>query len=150
MLAHLLAFISGSVAGADGGTDRIERDALGRGQFGDFGEGNFEVLMDVVAERLERRYIYDFGLVGKLAGARAPDQAVEADEKGGQCFTGSGGRGNQDVAAGANLGPAENLRLGCAGESCRKPLGDEGIEIRECWRKTSGVSMELGVHLHIF
>ena len=150
MLAHLLAFVGGGIAGADGGADEIEFDALARGELGDFGQRYFEVLVDVVAERLKGRDVDDLGFIGKLAVAGGANQPVKTDEKRGERFAGTGGRGNQDVMAGSDLGPSEYLRFGSAGETGGEPLGDKRVKIREYWRKTGGVRLGLGIHLPLF
>ena len=150
MLTHLLAFVGGGIAGADGSAYGIELDALARGELGDFGQRYFEVLVDVVAQSFEGRDVDDLGLVGKLAGAGGTNQAVQADEESGECFSGTGGRRNQDVAAGSDLRPSENLRFGGGGETGSEPLGDERVEIREYRRKTGGVRLGLGIHLPLF
>ena len=67
-------------------------NALARGQFGNLGQRNFQVLVDVVAQRLERRDVDDFGFVRQLADARLANQAIQAEQKGGQRFARSGGR----------------------------------------------------------
>jgi hypothetical protein len=103
--------------------------------------------VDVVTEGLEGRDVDDLGFIGKLAGAGGPNQPVKTDKKRGECFAGAGGRGNQDVAAGSDLGPSENLRFRGAGEAGGEPLRDERIKIREYRRKTAGVRLGLGIHL---
>ncbi len=63
-----------------------------------------------------------------LAGARLADEAVDRHEKCRQRFTRAGGRGDEHIAPGLDLGPAETLRLGEILESFAEPLFDEGIE----------------------
>ena len=52
-------------------------------------------------------------------------------EECGEGFAGSRGSGDEDVAAGRDLGPALDLRLGRDAEAGRKPIGNEGIEARK-------------------
>ena len=87
--------------------------------------------MDVVAERLERRDVDDFGLVGEGSEAGAANERVDADEERRQRFAGAGGRGDQDVAAVADERPALDLRLGRGAQSRGKPFGNQGIERRQ-------------------
>jgi hypothetical protein len=98
---------------------------------GDFRERHFQVDVDIVAERLERRDVDDFGLVGQRAEAGGAHQAVEAEQEGGQRFAGAGGRGDQDVVARADLRPAEHLRFGGGGEALGEPVADQGVELGE-------------------
>ena len=71
LLAHLLALPRGRVAGAHGGADGRERDALVRGQRGDLGQRRLQILVDVVAQRLERRDVDDLRSRRRARPARA-------------------------------------------------------------------------------
>ena len=88
----------------------------------------FEILVDVVAERLERRNVHDFGLVRQRPAARAPHQRVDGDQKSRQRLAGARGRGNQNVAPRADLRPPAQLRLGRLAEARGEPFRDKGIE----------------------
>ena len=79
LLAHLLPLPHRRVAGAHGGADGREQDALFGGQRGDLGQRRLQVLADVVAERFERRDVDDRGLVRERSFTRRAHQAVEAD-----------------------------------------------------------------------
>ena len=50
-------------------------------EFADFGEGDFEVAMDVVAERLQGRDVNDLRFVGKLVLDRLPQQRIDRRQK---------------------------------------------------------------------
>ena len=93
---------------------RISRhqQAAFAGQRQDLAERAFEVLLDVVAQRLQRRDVENFGAVVQVAGQRFAHQAIDADEKCGERFARAGGSGDQRGAAGENLRPALLLRLG--------------------------------------
>ena len=111
-LQHGAALVHQRVAGADGGTDlRHQQTALAR-QLQDFAQRDFQILLDVVAQRLERRNIEDFGAVLEVAGQRLAHQAVDAGQKCRQRFAGAGGRGDQRGPARENVRPALLLRLG--------------------------------------
>jgi hypothetical protein len=101
------------------------------GSGGDFRKRHFQIDVDVVAQRLERRDVDDFGLVGKRPEAGGAHQAVEAQQKGGQRLAGACGGGDEDVMAGANPGPAQDLRFGGGGESLGKPVAHQGVETGE-------------------
>ncbi len=124
LLAHLLPLPGGSVSGPDGRADRCEWDTMARGQLRDFGERDLEVLANVVAEGLERRDVDHFRFVRQFAGAGLADQPVQAEQKCGQCFAGASWRRDEHVAAGADFGPALDLRLRRAGKAGDEPLGD--------------------------
>jgi hypothetical protein len=74
------------VAGAEGGPDGSERDAPAFGKGANLGERELEILVDVVAQRLEWRNVDDFGLVGERAEAGPPDQRVDTDRKAASVF----------------------------------------------------------------
>ena len=56
------------------------------------------------------------------------DQAVDGDEEGGERLAGAGGGGDQRVAAGDDLGPAERLSVGGRAELALEPGADGGME----------------------
>ena len=62
--AHALALGRWRVAGAHQGADLHVRQALSPQSLADPGERRFEVALDVVRERLQRRDVDDLGLVG--------------------------------------------------------------------------------------
>ena len=48
-----------------------------------------------------------------------------------QGFAGAGRRGDQDVVARADFGPAQNLRFRGGGEALGEPVAHEGVEVGE-------------------
>ncbi len=98
------------------------------GDLGELLQGGFEVALDVVAERLEGRDVDDTGLVGEVAGFGLLDEGVDAAEEGRERLAGAGGRGDEDVAAGLDEGPAGSLGVGGGIEAAPEPLGDDGVE----------------------
>ena len=130
-LEHLAPLFHQRVAGADGGANlRHQHAALG-GQRQDFAQRAVEVLLDVVAQRLQRRDVEDFGAVVQRAVERFAHQAVNADEERRQRLARTGGRGDQRGTAGQNFGPALLLRLGRRTETREEPLGDERMRPRQ-------------------
>jgi hypothetical protein len=115
--------IARAEADADGG----EGDAAGFGERADFGEGTFEVLVDVVAEGFQRGAVDDFGVIGEIACAGASDEVVDADEEAGKSFAGTGGGGDENVVPVADDGPSLELGLGGRTEAV-EPFLNEGIE----------------------
>jgi hypothetical protein len=74
------------VARAHGGADlRHQQPAIAR-HLQNFSERDFEILLDVVAERLERRDVENFGAVAQFARERLAHQPVNAGQEGGQRF----------------------------------------------------------------
>ena len=93
--------------------------------------GTFQVLVDVVAQRLERRNVDDLGLVRKRPEARAPHQASMAIRKAASVLPEPVGAEIRTSPPGANLRPAAQLRLGGLRETRGEPFGDQGIEAGE-------------------
>ena len=80
-LQHLAAFFRQRVAGADGGANLGHQVAALAGQRENLAERNFEVLLDVVAQRFQRRDVENFGAIAQFAGERLADKAIDADEE---------------------------------------------------------------------
>ncbi len=131
VLPHALTFGGGRVSGAHRGADFRQRNSLRASQRSDAFERSFEVLANIVAQGFERRDVDHLGLVGQLAQAGLAHQIVNRGEECRERFSGAGGRGNQNVAAGADLRPAELLRLRRRGEASLEPFADQGIERSE-------------------
>src|ERR1051325_3384851 len=81
-----------------------------RGEIGNAAPRFREILVDVRAERLQRRYVEDADFIGKWMLQTFTHEVVDGAEKGRQRLAGSGRRGNQRVTAGANGLPAAQLR----------------------------------------
>ncbi len=62
-----------------------------RSQLRDLCQRNFEVLVNVVAQRFERRNVKNLGFIGKRAVAGGAHQAVQADQERGQGLAGPRG-----------------------------------------------------------
>src|SRR5208337_1683490 len=83
--------------------------AFGR-QRQDLSQWDLEVFLDVVAQRFQWRNVEDFGAIAQRAFQRLAHEAVNADEKSGQCFARTGRSGDQRGPAGKNLWPTLLLR----------------------------------------
>jgi hypothetical protein len=81
-LDHRGAFRGRGVAGSDCNADLGQLEALGGGELANLAERFLEVLLDVVAERLEGRDVDHRGLVGQVAVGRALDQLVDRPQEG--------------------------------------------------------------------
>ena len=85
MLRHSLAFPLRRIAGPEGRPDR-QRHTPFRRQGGNFGQRHFEVLVNVVAQRLERRDVDDLRLVGQVSGERLRTRGSMAVRKAARVF----------------------------------------------------------------
>jgi hypothetical protein len=116
------------IAGANGGADRqLAQPRLGC-EGGDLGQGNLQVALDVVAQRLEGRDVNDLDPFRQLSLEPIAQQPVDADQKRGQRLARAGRGGDQRVLAGGDVGPAAKLRLGGLAETSGEPLADERME----------------------
>jgi hypothetical protein len=122
--ARAVALARRRIAGAHPGADVDVGQALSPQRRTDALQRRFEVALDVVGERLERRDVDDLGLVGQPAFEPLADQIVDRRHEGGQRLAGSGRRRDEDVAALLDGRPRLRLRGGRRGEVLREPAGD--------------------------
>ena len=119
--AHGLARCARGVAGAHHGPDAgAGFPGLGEGAV-DAGERHLQVLVHVVAERLERRDVDHPGRVGERRPAAVPDQGVDGGEESGQRLAGAGGGGDQCVPARRHRFPCLRLAGGRCAEGRLEP-----------------------------
>lgn len=111
----LLALVAGGVAGA-------EADSNGRFSAVDGGERRVEVFLQVVTERAQRRNVesVDAGFEGAVGFEEG--EFVQDRKKGGERFSGAGGRNDEDVFPGFNLRPGSKLGGGGFREFLREPI----------------------------
>src|SRR5271166_3895269 len=103
--------------------------AFARAQSGaDAGKRFLEILMDVVAQRFERRDIEHSYFTFERSGEPVMKQLIEGSQKRSQRLARAGGRGNERVSAGLNSRPAEFLRHGRRPESLFEPMIQRGME----------------------
>ncbi len=82
------------VASADRGANlRHQQPALAR-HLQNLAQRNFQVFLNVVAQRFQRRNVEDFRSVVEIARQRLPDQAINTGEKRSQRLARAGGRGD--------------------------------------------------------
>ena len=130
-LRHLLALVWRGVAGPDSRPNRPEVHAPFLGEFPNLGQRSRQVLLDVVAESLERGYVDHRSLVGERIVARGANQRVQANQECRQGLAGARRRRDQDVVAGRDRLPALDLGLRGAVEPALEPLGHQRIEVRQ-------------------
>ena len=131
LLAQQVAFGLRRVAGAHGGADRHVGQAELFQLGADACQRRFQVDVDVVRQRLQRRHVDHAGGVGQHAAVRHAfaHQRVDRGEEGGQRLARAGRRGDQGVPAGADRRPRGRLRRGGRGKRAAKPGGDGRMEI---------------------
>jgi hypothetical protein len=88
----------------------------------DLAQRDLEILLDIVAQRLQRRDVENFGAVAQIAGERLAHQAINADEECGERLARSRRGGDQRGATGKDLRPALLLRLRRRAEAPDEPL----------------------------
>ena len=91
-------------------------------------ERRFEIALDVVGERLQRRDVDDAGFVRQRALDTAAHESVDRREKRGQRLARAGRRRHEDMAALLDRGPRARLSLGGRGKGLAKPGPDSGVE----------------------
>src|SRR5207237_7891537 len=89
---------------------RYQHTALA-GEFEDFAEWNFQVFLNVVAQRLERRHVENFRAVKQSSDKRFAHQAINTDQKGCQRLARTGRCRNKRGFAGEYMRQILELRL---------------------------------------
>jgi hypothetical protein len=126
---HRLPLPSHRISGADRGAYRRQCVSPALRKRRDLRQGSFQILVDVVAERLEGRDVKSVSPVRKGPFRCRADQFVQANQEGRQCLSRSGGRRDQHILPGADLRPALELGLGGAREHRVEPSGDKGMKL---------------------
>ena len=122
---HCPALRHQGVAGAHGGADgRHQRPSLAC-QRGDFAQRDFQILANVVAQRLEGRNIKDFRAILEPTAQGLSNQPIDAGEERGRRLAGAGGRADQSGFACQNGRPALLLRFRGRAKPTREPLLNE-------------------------
>ncbi len=126
--AHALPLSRRRVAGAHPGADLHIGQPLPRQRFADAGERGFEIALNVVGERLQRRHVDYLRLVRETAVYPLTNERVDRREKGGERLAGPGRCSDQGVSAGLDRRPSLGLRGGRRGKTALEPFGDSGME----------------------
>jgi len=131
--AHAVALAGRGVARAHPGADVHLRQTLRLEALADAGKRRFQVALDVVRQRLERRDVDDLGFVLEAAVEALPHQAIDGGEKGRQRLARPGRGGNQHVPAGLEGRPRLCLCRRGRGKAALKP-GGNGRMKQGTWR----------------
>ena len=112
----------------------------------DAGERRFEVAMDVVRQRLQRRHVDDLRRVGEWAFESLSHEIVDRRHERRERLARSRRRGDEGVAAGLDRRPRFGLRGGRRGESLGEPVRDRRMEQRSYgrWRSRRGLKPARG------
>ena len=135
--AHAVALGGGRVACPDPGADfDIGEPALPE-LLPDARERRFEVAMDVVRQRFQRRHVDDLRRVGERRLETLPHEIVDRGHKGRERLARSRRRGDEGVAAGLDRRPRFGLRGSRRGEIFGEPVRDRRVEQRSYGRRQS-------------
>ncbi len=119
------------VARADSGRDARRLEALRLGELPDSAARLREVLVDVGAQRLERRHVNDAHFVGQWRVSPFAHEVVDGGKERRQRLAGAGRRGDQRVTALPDGVPAALLRGGRLTERAMEPFRDERMKTCE-------------------
>jgi hypothetical protein len=125
---HRRAFALGRVASADGCGDPGWLEPRGLGEGSNPAPRLGKVLMDVGAERLQRRDVDDADFIRQRRPQAFLKQIVEGGEKRRQGLARPGRGRDQRMPAGANGRPSAELRLGRRAKRICKPLSNERMK----------------------
>src|SRR5580704_120646 len=126
-LQHRTALVHERVAGADSGANLWHQEATFACHLQNFAEREFEVLLDIVAQRLQWRNVQDLGAILEIARQRFSHQSINAGEKCGEGLAGASGRRNERGVTSQNVRPSLLLRLRGRAEAADKPIPHERV-----------------------
>ncbi len=126
--AHALALAGRRVAGAHPGADlHIGQTAFAQ-SVADARQRRFQVALDVVGQRLQRRDIDHLRLVGEHAFEALAEQRIDRREECRQCLAGPGRGRDQGVPAGLDRRPGLRLCRRRCGKAAGEPRGKRGVK----------------------
>src|SRR5580704_19364235 len=126
-LQHRTAFVRERVARADSGANLWHQEATFACHLQNFAKRDFEVLLDIVAQRLQWRNVQDLGAILEITRQRLAYQSINAGEKCGEGLTRAGGRRNERGVTSQNVRPSLLLRLSRRAEPADKPIPHERV-----------------------
>ena len=128
LASHAGALVGRGIAGADQRADGDVGKAAESKLAPDPLERRFEIAVDVVRQRLERRDVDDMHGVRKPSVEPLADEVVDGGEEGGQRLARARRRGDQRMPPGLDRGPGVGLGRARAGKGALEPRRDGGME----------------------
>ena len=125
---HEPALARGRVAGAHRHANLRQFHALFLRKRANLAQRFLQVLLDVVAERLQGRDVDEAAFVIEFARERVANQPVERPQEGGQRLSRARGRGDERVASGGDFGPARILGSARLREFFTEPARDQRMK----------------------
>jgi hypothetical protein len=126
--AHPLALGGGRIPRSDPGADFDIGEPAPAELLPDAGERPFEILMDVVRQRLERRDVDDLRRIRERRLEALPHQVVDRGHEGRERLARSRGRRDQRMEARLDRRPRFGLRRRRRSETLGKPVRDRRVE----------------------
>ena len=128
---HRGALALGRIAGAHGGGDARWGEAGRLGERANRAPRLGEILVNVRAQRLQRRHVDDADFVGQRRAQPFLKQIVERRQKRRERLAGPRRRRDERVPPLANRRPAAALRVSRLAERLREPLSSKLMEVRQ-------------------
>ena len=126
-LQHVAPLFRQRVAGAHGGADFRHQHSALCGQRENFAQRSFEVLLDVIAQGLQRRDVQHLSAVARRTVECLAYQAINADQERGKRLAGTGRRRNQRRASRQDFRPALLLWFRRRSEPPDEPLRHQRV-----------------------
>ena len=125
---HGCALGGGCIAGADGSRDAGDLEAGLFSQLAQCASRLGQILVDVSAQRLQRRHIHDADGVGQRRFETFPDEIVDRRQKCREGLARAGGRGDERVLTGTDRIPSAALCGRRLSERIEKPARNQRME----------------------
>src|SRR5881409_3417568 len=130
-LDHLLPLGHRRISGSDGNADGRHQQSFFPIEFRDLVKRTFQILLDVVAQCLQRRNVHDLGFVLKRTVQSRSYEPVKTGQKGRQRFARSSRSRDQNIAAGDDLLPGQILSFGRTCKRMLKPFLNDGMKLHQ-------------------
>src|SRR5215472_28781 len=124
---HRTSFVRERVSGTNGSANLWHENSALAGQLQNLAQRYFEVLLDIVAQRLERRNVNDLRPVVQLSRQGLANQLIDADEKCCESLAGACRSRNQSAFPRQDVRPALNLRFCRRAETSGKPIPHQRV-----------------------